>query len=282
VSSIPSPPSRERRTTPGLSDRGLAWWLRRGFRGFNTLHRWRIRCGGSARLLRQTNYGSIFALDPFSYIDAIVLREGYYESEVFEALRPFLGAGAVFWDIGGNIGLHSITAGYLHPTTKIFSFEPNPAMIAQIEANARLTGVEVSIMPYALAESGGPRTFHVNTQGNPGMSSLHAPEGTSFDRQITVQCERADDLVARGLLPPPTVIKLDVEGGEIAVLAGMGALLASPQLRAIVFEGGPGLENSTVEDPVANPLRAAGFRLKPLVRRERSGHLLENYLAARI
>jgi FkbM family methyltransferase len=266
-------------TIPTLSDRFLTWWLRRGWRGFHTLRRLRHACGGSQRLRLRTPYGSVFNLDPVAYIDGIVLREGYYESEVFEALRPYLGAGAVFWDIGSNFGLHSITIKLLYPATQVFAFEPNPVMIGEIKAHAQLNGVELDVLPYALADSGGPRIFHVNNQGNAGMSTLHAWSLASYQQQITVECARGDELVATHRLPPPTVIKLDVEGGEADVLTGLGALLTGPELRAVVFEAASGLNQAPDDDPIAGPLRAAGFVFAPLARREHSAHSLDNYLA---
>jgi FkbM family methyltransferase len=223
----------------------------------------------------------MFSLDPVAYIDGIVLREGYYESEVFEALRPFLGTGAVFWDIGANFGLHSVTAKLLTPATQVFAFEPNPEMIREIQGNARLNGIEVTVVPCALAESEGPRVFHVNDQGNAGMSTLHAWSGGHYDRQITVDCARGDQLVAAGRVSAPTVIKLDVEGGEDAVLMGLGELLRRPTLRAVVFEAVSGLQQAQDTDPIAGSLRAAGFRFVPLRRREASDHALDNYLATR-
>lgn len=260
-----------------LSDRFLTWWWRRRWRGFHTLR----RLHGGRHLHFRTPYSSVFSLDPGAYIDGIVLRDGYYESEVLEALRPFLGPGAVFWDIGGNFGLHAVTAKLLSPATEVFTFEPNPAMISEIAANARLNDVTVIVMSVALADSGGPRTFHVNDRGNAGMSTLHAWEGGHYDRQITVECARGDELVTSGRLPAPTVIKLDVEGGEAAVLAGLGSLLKRPELRALVFEAATGLASAPDTNPIAGPLRAAGFLFAPLVRREHSTHPLDNYLATR-
>ena len=262
-------------------DRILAWYFARGWRGFRTLHRWSRKFGAPSKIRHRTSYGSIFALDPGAYIDGIVLREGYYESEVLEALRPWLGTGAVFWDIGGNFGLHSVTAKCLHPTAQVFTFEPNPVMWDEVTANAALNDVRLTVLPWALAEASGPRTFHVNDHGNSGMSTLVKWDGGHYDRAITVECRRADQLVAIGQVPAPTVIKLDVEGGEPGVLAGLGALLRDPGLRAIVFEAGADLGAKPDSDPIAGPLRAAGFRFAPLARREQSRHPLDNYFATR-
>jgi hypothetical protein len=62
--------------------------------------------------------------------------------------------------------------------------------------------VELDVLPYALAESDGPRTFHVNNQGNAGMSTWHAWHLASYQQQITVECARGDELVAAHRLPP--------------------------------------------------------------------------------
>jgi len=266
---------------PSLRDRFLAWYFAREGRGFLTLHRWTRKFGGAERIHRRTLYGSIFALDPGAYIDRIVLREGYYESEVLEALLPYLDASAVLWDIGANFGLHSVTVKRLHPDVRVFTFEPNPLMLAQITDNAALNSVQCEVVPLALADTSGPRHFHVNDTGNAGMSTLVRWDAGHYDRVITVECSRADTLVAAGRVPAPTVIKLDVEGGEPAALAGLGALLRDPGLRAIVFEAAAGLEGQPDSDPIAGPLRAAGFRFTPLARREHSAHPLDNYLATR-
>ncbi len=229
----------------------------------------------------RTPYGSQFSLDPIEYIDGIVLREGYYESEVIEALRPFLGPGSTLWDIGANFGLHSITAKLLQPSTQVFAFEPNPVMVTEIQSNCRLNGVEITVMPLALAETEGQATLHISERGNSGMSTLRAWSGGHYDRQVVVACHRAEDLVATRGLPPPTVIKVDVEGSEAAVFSGLGSLLHRPELRAIVFEAAADLGRAPVADPITRELRSAGFSFASLERREQTDHPLANFLATR-
>ncbi|MEO8204543.1 MAG: hypothetical protein ABI615_00075 [Chthoniobacterales bacterium] len=117
--------------SPSLRDRLLATFHRRGWRGFHPLYRF----AGKPSIFIRTIYGSIMGLHPIDYIDGIVLREGYYESEVFEALLPYLRKGAVFWDIGANFGLHSLTAKHCAPDLIVHAFEPNITIFQRITAN---------------------------------------------------------------------------------------------------------------------------------------------------
>lgn len=269
------------RVQPTVLDLLLALWWKRAWPGFQSIRRLTRAVLKSDRVLTRTSFGSVFALNPDSYIDGIVAREGYYESEVLESIRPLLGNGAVLWDIGANFGLHAITAKFLHPGTAVVAFEPNPAMASEILANSRRNGLELRISPLALSDSAGAATFHVNDQGNSGMSTLHPWSEGHYDRQITVECARADAVVESSRFEAPTVVKLDVEGAEAAVLKGFGDLLRRPQLRAIVFEAAAGALDSGGTDPVTGLLRARGFTLEVLVRQESSHHPLENYLATR-
>ena len=86
---------------------GSAW---RGWRGFARLYGLLKPAGGRRALRASTRYGSQFFLEPFDNVDSHVLAEGFYESEVLEAVRPVLGRGAVLWVVGANFGLHAVTA----------------------------------------------------------------------------------------------------------------------------------------------------------------------------
>jgi hypothetical protein len=113
------------------------------------------------------------------------------------------------------------------------------------------------------------------------MTTLHPWSEARYDSVIPAECARGDALVAAGKFPAPTVIKLDVEGGEADVLLGLGTLLTAPALRAVVFEGAGNLDDRSLDDPVAGQLLRAGFRLRSLTRREDTAHPLENYAAER-
>ena len=265
-----------------LPHRSLLTGFRRQLRGVHLAYRFWLRLGGAPLLIARTNTGAQFALNPYDYIDGFVLREGFYESEVFEAIRSHLVADSVFWDIGANLGLHAVSAKVAVPTATVIAFEPNLPTAARLAANAALNAAEVSVAPIALGRATGWSRFYAPVGLDPGLARItrapHAPE----PRSTSVWCARADELVLSGHWPAPTVVKLDVEDSEADVLHGLGSLLARPTLQAIVFEGAPGLESVTATGPVIDPLRAAGFTLRRLVRREATEHFLVNYAAERL
>jgi FkbM family methyltransferase len=260
-------------------DRFLANHFRHGRRGFISGFRIFRRLTGRGTLRMAARYGACFELSPDDYVSSVVLREGYYESEVMEALRPFFGPDAVFWDVGANFGLHAVTAKFLAPAMSVIAFEANPRMAGQIQRNAALNQVEVKLAPLALGSNSTPARLHI-AAGNSGMSTLHPVEKNAYHDTITVPAARGDELVARGTYPAPTVIKVDVEGAEPDVLQGLGDLLRHPGLRAIVIEADAAFDPAKPH-AVATPLQTAGFTLRRLQRNEATGHPLANFLATR-
>ena len=262
---------------PTFVDRLCAGYARRGWRGFITLR----RLLGRDTIRFRTTYGALFDLRPEDYIDRVVLRECFYESEVFEALRRHFAPDAVLWDIGANFGLQSVSAALAEPAMQVHSFEPSPLILARLQAHAQLNRTRIHCRPVALGEIDGTATLHINASGNPGMTTLTPSGGTRFDATQTVPVARAESLIKSGQVPAPTLIKLDVEGGEATVLAGFGDQLRQPGLRAVVFETRADLLADPSHCPAARLLQAAGFDFAPLSRHEDSAHLLGNFLATR-
>lgn len=262
---------------PALADRLLAAHYRRGWPGFLTLRRMLRR----PTIEVHATDGTLLTLHPEDYIDQIVLRTGFYEPEVFAALAANFTPSAVLWDIGANFGLHSMAAAARAPDLHIHSFEPNPTMFARLEAHARRNETTVRCWPLALGDRDGRTTLHINSHGNPGMTTLAPWAEARYDAQVEVRLARADTLIAAGEVPSPSLIKLDVEGGEAAVLTGFGERLRDPGLRAVVFETRADLLDDPAQCPAARQLQAAGFSFRPLARVTGSEHALNNFLAER-
>lgn len=262
--------------TPTVSwrDRLLATWWQRRWRGFGTLRRLLPRGPFGQSILYPTPFGSLFLLEPLSYIDGLVVKEGFYESEVLEALRARLRPGSVIWDIGANFGLHSVTLARLVPQATVVAFEPNPAEHARLLRHRAWNAPLLTTSSLALSDSPGVLPLHLGPEGNSGMTSLAPWSQFTYSGTVLVATAVGDDLVARGSVPAPNIIKLDVEGHEPAVLGGLAATLNQPTCELVVFEDGP--DDDTLPKQL---LRHAGFSLAPLVRREKSAHALVNFAA---
>lgn len=227
----------------------------------------------------RTSYGTLMDLVPWDYIDNIVIHEGYYESEVVEALFPYLKAGGVFWDVGANIGLHAITAAHLNPELQVIAFEPNPIIFSRLQQNASLNRGNIKSISIALGAKNASVSLHLVGDGNSGMSStIHAYDGPV----VSVEQRTAHSLMDEKIVPAPTALKLDVEGAELAVLQGFEDLSNLRDLRIIVFEADKKLLENPAAHPVARLLQQAGFELSKLSRNEDTDHSLANFAAVRI
>ena len=116
----------------------LSRMIRYEIRGFDRIMSFLIKLGYQQRIKIKNRYGAWFSLDPFNYIDRIVLKEGYYESEVLEGIISNIKPYEVSWDIRANIDLHSITLNHLKRDVHIFSFEPFPGIMNCLTKNAQL------------------------------------------------------------------------------------------------------------------------------------------------
>jgi FkbM family methyltransferase len=176
---------------------------------------------------------------------------GTTEPTVQHALATLLGAGMTMYDVGANVGFLTIIAGRLvGPTGHVVGFEPAPAVARQIEHNARLNGfTHVMVCQKALADTDGTAQFLVSD--DPTWSKLAGHHHT-VDRpagEITVSVCRLDTIVRDEDLPLPHLIKIDVEGDELLVLAGASdTLRRSRPLLMIELHG----TNAVVAEALTN------------------------------
>ena len=147
--------------------------------------------------------------------DTIGYLLGVSEPAVQGALVANLRAGAIFFDVGAHAGFHTILACRLvGPTGHVHAFEPLEANIAVLQANLGSNGMSnATVHRVALADTTGEATM---AAGPRHITAALSPAGDTV-----VQVARADDLQ----LPPPSLVKIDVEGAETRVLRGMVQIL---------------------------------------------------------
>lgn len=154
---------------------------------------------------------------------------GTYEPELQEAVREFVKPGMIAYDVGGNIGYvtlmlaHAVGEGGL-----VFVFEPLPQNVKRLRENLALNRLEsrVTIIPKAVVEA----TQEVRFRRGPshGTGKVESAVGEEFALQgatMAVQGVSLDEFVFREGHPPPNVVKVDIEGGEVLALPGMREIL---------------------------------------------------------
>jgi FkbM family methyltransferase len=164
---------------------------------------------------------------PLSHAHLGSIAYGDLETSVQEAMRRHLGAGGVFFDIGANLGFFALLgASWVQPGGAVYAFEPAPDNVTAIRANAELNGLaNITVVPSAVSRSSG--TARLQIVDDQSWSKLaEYGEHPYTERVMDVETVAIDDLVESGRVRPPTVVKIDVEGAELAVIEGMRRTIA--------------------------------------------------------
>ena len=255
-----------------LLDRLSAGMLRRKLRGPGLIRRFASRICTTDEICVETTHGLRFYLRPKDYIDSFVIIEGYYESEVLDALIKELPRGGVVWDVGANFGLHAITLKVLRPDARIICFEPSPDQAARIIKHSRVNDAAVDVFCLGLRDTPGFDTLHLFHSGNPGRSTFHPQDNETYEGTLRCPVETGDNLIADGVVPLPDVIKMDIEGGEAAAIVGLTTTL-SHGATSLIFEGKSELAQAVIE---------LGYpAVSSLSRNEQTHNDYNNYVAAR-
>lgn len=143
---------------------------------------------------------------------------------VLHLLRP----GDLFMDVGANIGSFTVLAAGAAGADAI-AVEPGTEAMRRLAQNVRLNDLSDRVRLVEAALGAAEGCGHL-TEGLDTMNRLvsGAEEGTTPVRLTTV------DRLVDGRAP--MCIKIDVEGGEHAVLAGAASTLADPRLLALIVE----------------------------------------------
>jgi FkbM family methyltransferase len=187
-----------------------------------------------------------------------------YEPGATAAVLRLLEPGGVFVDAGANAGYFTVLAGLrVGPHGRVLAFEPNPAARSRLGHHVELNGIgdRVQISGVALADRNQDDVpfFLSCWPDNDGISSLTpsaatlARGGLRPDSTIAVSVRTFDGVFERAGQPPIDLMKIDVEGAEGQLLAGMAGVLARCRPRRIICE-------TTPEGDAASFLRDHGYR----------------------
>lgn len=122
--------------------------------------------------------------------------------------------GKVLWDIGANIGVYSLYAA--SRGVRVVALEPDVENFKALTENIALNDYQIRAINRALWDKSGIQRFSHGPEA--GMSTGRVGKGEGYIPVIT-----GEDLVRE--VEPPDYIKIDIDGGELQVLLGLGNVL---------------------------------------------------------
>jgi len=125
-------------------------------------------------------------------------------------------------DIGANIGLMAIPVLQLKPRVRVLSFEPSPNTLPVLERtiSSNPNRERWTLIRKAVGSTSGLADFHLAAPENSLFDGLRNTQRVAQVKQVQVEMTTVDaewDALGK---PPVSVIKCDIEGGELAMLTG--------------------------------------------------------------
>jgi len=169
--------------------------------------------------------------------------------------------GMTVYDVGANRGqLALFFSRVVGSRGRVVSFEPVPSVFATLERNIALNDLR-NVTPFcmALGDSTGTAEFAFaesrSTEGKlVTVEKTSELPGTSVQE---VRIERLDSIAEN--LPPPDLMKVDVEGGAASVFRGGGCVL--DRARPLIYLELHGPEEQA---GVRDELQGRGYRVESL------------------
>ena len=180
---------------------------------------------------------------------------GSYECDQQAIFKQWINEGDVVFDVGAHVGFYTLLSSILVGNSgQVVAFEPIPKNINYLKQHLKINSISnVEIVEAAVSDRHG----HDRLSSGPSSSMWH------FDAQgeLEVQTINLDELVLSATLPPPNLIKMDIEGAEFLALSGSTRVVN--EFHPVVILSTHGLD---VHQKCCNFLESAGYDLTPIGR----------------
>jgi FkbM family methyltransferase len=175
------------------------------------------------------NYPQL-AVFAFDHIGLCINHYGRYESRTLDLIKNYLKSvisdlnQTVALDIGANIGNHSLYFSDLFE--EVFSFEPDPRTFALLKFNTEHVCCKRNIkcFNFGLSDQNSNLLFETNASNVGGSRIVENMHGSQSSETFLIDVKRVDDILEL-YCKNISVMKIDVEGHELAALKGAKKLI---------------------------------------------------------
>ena len=196
---------------------------------------------------------------------------GRIATDPYEAQRRLIArlgiARPLIFDVGAHYGETIKRYKRALPDCRMVSFEPTPESFERLTRDWGADS-DVTLVNKAVTATDGLVEFHVNafdatnsTLPRPSRGRRYYPKFAGMETKITVQGTTLDSYLGAGECPD--ILKMDIQGGELAALKGADRLLKLPALKLIYTEALfiPHYENQPLFHDISAYLAQRGYSL---------------------
>ncbi len=213
----------------------------------------------------RADFGALFTCRLPDLVQTYIWMFGEWEPDLTRFIAGRLRDGDTFVDVGANVGYYSLLAAEcVGPSGTVVAVEASPVVAADLRHHVAINQTEnrIRVLNKAASAEPGTLTIYAGPAHNVGMTTTVQSHGMHAEAEIEAlplnSMLSADDIAATRL------IKIDVEGAEPDVVAGMAPLI--PALRPdaeVVIELSPKWWGDKTLRPidVLRPFLDAGFHV---------------------
>ena len=200
---------------------------------------------GTRRVAYKGTY--MYATSVDRWVALLLWKYGILEGYELQVARSLIRPGMHILDVGSNVGFHSLEfARWTGPSGKVDAFEPAPENYLVLQRNVAASGLD------------NVSTFEIAISDHAGEAAMYLSPAHRGDHRIVASAEtrsaihvRTTTLDERYGAPGQRVdfVKIDVQGAEYLVLAGMRQVFRNNPDLVVVVEFSPQLVTSSGHSP---------------------------------
>ena len=173
-----------------------------------------------------TVFGSRMAGNTSDFVPRKIFVFGVWEPNLTNWTQRCLGQGDTFVDVGANVGYYSLLASKLVAKTgRVVAIEASPMIYTQLKRNLELNGTtNVRTVNEAASDRAETVALYHGPTHNTSQTSIIAGNGFAYEGEVAARplCE----ILSASEIETARIVKIDVEGAEWSVIAGLAPCLA--------------------------------------------------------